>query len=293
MNAVVTIGVFDGVHNGHQALVRETIKIAKAENLRPVALTFEPHPMSVIRGMEISALASLERRTELLVNLGIEQVHICDFDSSRASQTPLEFVNEILISQLEAVHVVVGKGFRFGKGASGNSQTLRDAGILVTEVDHVIEMGERVSSTRIRELVAAGDIETANQLLSRKYRFEGFVKPGKQRGRDLGFPTANVIPNFNQAVPADGVYSGWLTNLLTHQTFPAAISVGTNPTFDDVQTRVVEAFAIDQSGLDLYESHVAVDFVSKIRPMTAFGSLEELISAMHKDVEHARIALNL
>ncbi len=293
MSAVVTIGVFDGVHNGHQALVRETIKIAKDLDLTPVALTFDPHPMSIIRGMKIDALTTINRRIELLENLGIEKVKVCNFDTNRSNQSAQDFINEILIDELDAKHVVVGKGFRFGKGASGTTQTLRDCGIEVTEVEQVIEAGERVSSTRIRELVSRGEIAMANQLLSRNFRFEGIVQKGKQRGRELGFPTANVIPQTNLAVPADGVYAGWLINLASHQSYPAAISVGTNPTFDDVKTRVVEAFAIDQIDLDLYGEHMAVDFVSNIRPMLAFDSLEDLVNAMHKDVDLARIALNL
>jgi riboflavin kinase/FMN adenylyltransferase len=293
MSSVVTIGVFDGVHSGHQALVRETIKIAKARGITPVTLTFDPHPMSVIRGMKVESLTSIERRIELLKDLGIENVQVCNFDSTRANHSAQDFIQEILVDQLKAQHVVVGKGFRFGKGASGTIQTIRDFGIEVTEVEHVVDLGERVSSTRIRELVAAGDVDKANQLLTRNFRFEGIVQKGKQRGRELGFPTANVISQTNLAVPADGVYAGWLINLTTHQTFPAAISVGTNPTFDDVHTRIVEAFAIDQTDLNLYGEHVAVDFVSNIRPMVAFGSLEELVQAMHKDVDHARIALNL
>jgi len=293
MSSVVTIGVFDGVHNGHQALVRQTIKIANELKLTPVALTFDPHPMTIIRGMKIDALSTINRRIELLENLGIEKVQVCNFDTNRSNQSAQDFINEILIDGLDAKHVVVGKGFRFGKGASGTTQTLRDCGIEVTEVEQVIEAGERVSSTRIRELLTLGEIEKANQLLSRNFRFEGIVQKGKQRGRELGFPTANVISQTNLAVPADGVYAGWLINLKSHQSYPAAISVGTNPTFDDVKTRVVEAFAIDQTGLDLYGEHMAVDFVSNIRPMLAFDSLEDLINAMHKDVDHARIALNL
>ncbi|MEY2672636.1 MAG: hypothetical protein RLZZ508_513 [Actinomycetota bacterium] len=293
MSAVVTIGVFDGVHNGHQALVRQTIEIAKELNLTPVALTFDPHPMTIIRGMTIDALTTINRRIELLENLGIEKVQVCNFDTNRSNQSAKDFINEILIDGLDAKHVVVGKGFRFGKGASGTIQTLCDCGIEVTEVEQVIEAGERVSSTRIRELVSRGEIEMANQLLSRNFRFEGIVQKGKQRGRELGFPTANVIPQTNLAVPADGVYAGWLINLASHQSYPAAISVGTNPTFDDVKSRVVEAFAIDQIDLDLYGEHMAVDFVSNIRPMLAFDSLEDLINAMHKDVDLARIALNL
>lgn len=293
MSSVVTIGVFDGVHIGHQALVRETLKIAKAESLTSVALTFEPHPMTVIRGMKVDALTTIPRRIELLKDLGIEKVQVCNFDLSRANQSAQEFIQEILINELDAKHVVVGRGFRFGKGASGTTQTIREFGIAVSEIEQIVELGERVSSTRIRELVAGGDIRQANQLLSRNFRFEGIVQKGKQRGRELGFPTANVISQSNLAVPADGVYAGWLINLKNHQTFPAAISVGTNPTFNDVETAVVEAFAIDQVDLDLYGQPVAVEFVSLIRPMLGFSSLEELVQAMQADVEKARIALNL
>lgn len=290
--SVVAIGVFDGVHFGHQALTSAAVSIAQTNNLRPIALTFDPHPMTVIRGMDIQSLTSIERRKQLLLSLGIEQVHVCDFGPVRAAQTPAEFIREVLIAELGATHVVVGKGFKFGRGAAGRAEDFREAGLIVQEVDQVVLTGARVSSTRIRETIAAGDIADANQMLTRPHRFQGVVVGGMKRGRELGYPTANLKPLFTQAAPADGVYAGYLSVLNNFEEiveqWPAAISVGTNPTFDDVPERVVEAYALDENTLDLYDKLVAVDFVAQIRPMVAFSSIAELIAEMAQDVRKTR-----
>ncbi|MEN9711655.1 MAG: hypothetical protein RL441_1647 [Actinomycetota bacterium] len=301
-SSVVAIGVFDGLHLGHQALTAQTASVAAEFGLLPRALTFNPHPMTVVRGMQVELLVSIERRIELLREAGMHDVYVCNFDSERASQSPEEFIASVLIEKLGAQHVVVGKGFRFGKGAAGNADTLREAGLVVHEVAQVNEHGGRVSSTRIRELIAGDDLETANELLTRPHRVEGVVVHGKKRGRDLGFPTANLRLDFRQAIAADGVYAGWLSVVgecdledcdLPVRQWPAAISVGTNPTFDDVPERVVEAYALHETDIDLYDHLVAVDFVAKVRDMRAFSSLLELISAMNADVAASERILGL
>ncbi len=293
MSSVVSIGVFDGVHLGHQALVQETLRVSKSTGLTPIVLTFDPHPMSVVRGLQVDSLSSISRRIELLKDLGIEFVKVCDFDANLSNLTPKEFIEQILIDELDAKHVIVGMGFRFGKSAAGTSNDLETSGLQVTEVGHVNFENERVSSTRIRHALRDGKLDLTNNLLTRPHRIEGEVIYGQQRGRELGFPTANIAPSFRQAIPADGVYAGWLTNLETNEKWPAAISIGTNPTFTDIETRTIEAYALDVSGINLYGANVALEFVSFLRPMWAFSSLDELIKAIGSDVENTRQSLGI
>lgn len=297
MHSVVAIGVFDGVHLGHQALTDQTAQVAAEFGLLPTALTFNPHPMTVVRGMRVPALVSMQRRSELLRQVGIEQVVVCNFDRARADQHPAQFIESKLFSELHAQHVVIGRGFRFGKGAAGTAEDFREAGLEVHEVGQVTLHHERVSSTRIREAVAAGDIELANHMLTRPHRYQGVVVRGLQRGRELGFPTANLQPTFDEVAPADGIYAGYLLELdgngLEVARWPAAISVGTNPTFQDVPERVVEAHAITTEDLDLYGLTMAVDFVQHLRPMLAFDSIAALVAAMKEDVAAASSILGL
>ncbi len=292
MASVVAIGVFDGVHLGHQALVNETLRIAKSSNLQSVALTFSPHPMSVVRGLQVDCLTSLDRKIELLTGLGIQKVHVCEFTQSLANLSPKDFIDQILLNQLDAKEVVIGAGFRFGKSAQGTSSDFLAAGLEVTEVGHVDFENERVSSTRIRKSLAQGNLQLATSLLSRSHRVEGEVIYGQQRGRELGFPTANIAPSFRQAIPVDGVYAGWMTRLDTQEKWMAAISIGTNPTFTDIETRSIEAYALDATDINLYGVRVAVDFSEFLRPMWAFKSLEELVDAIGQDVQNTRKALS-
>jgi riboflavin kinase/FMN adenylyltransferase len=293
MKSVVAIGVFDGVHLGHQALTEMCASVAAEHGLNPVAATFFPHPMTVVRGLQVDALTSSERRRELLIKHGVHDVYVCEFSPERAAQSPEVFVQEVLIDRLHATHVVVGAGFRFGAGARGTADDIRAQGISVYEVEHVIRHDARVSSTRIRHELAAGNLELANSLLGREHRIEGTVIYGQQRGRELGYPTANIAPSFRQAIPADGVYAGWLNNLTSGERWPAAISIGTNPTFSDIETRSIEAFAIDQTDLNLYGAEVAVDFVQHLRPMLKFNGLDELVAAMAADVDRSRSILQI
>ncbi|MEN9692602.1 MAG: hypothetical protein RLZZ330_246 [Actinomycetota bacterium] len=293
MTSVVAIGVFDGVHLGHQALVVKCLEVSKELNLDSVVLTFDPHPMAVVRGLQVDALSSVGRRTQILKQLGISDVEVLEFNSELSSLSPADFINQVLQQQLDAKHIVVGAGFRFGKNAQGTISELEAAGLTVHEVGHVLFEKERVSSTRIRHSLSEGNLEIANAMLTRAHRIEGEVIYGQQRGRELGFPTANIAPSFRQAIPADGVYAGWLTEISSGQVWPAAISIGTNPTFTDIETRSIEAYAIDQTRLDLYGKTVAVDFVQFLRPMWAFNGLDELIAAIEADVTNSRKALAL
>lgn len=294
---VVTVGVFDGVHHGHAALLRTTVDLAATEGLVPAAVTFHPHPKAVLRGVDVPMLTTLARRTRLLQQRGIEQVHVCTFDAARSQQSPEDFISEVLVGEVAAHMVVIGAGFRFGKGATGNAQTLRDAGLIVHELPIVETDGLRVSSTRIRDVITAGDVATAQQLLGRPHRLEGVVVHGNARGREIGYPTANLAVSADQLIPSDGVYAGWLVRGETahgfdgEQILPAAISIGTNPTFDDVTERRVEAFVLDRADLDLYGEYVAFDFHSRIRGTEKFPDVTALLEAMAADVRAIRTAL--
>lgn len=292
-SSVVTIGVFDGVHRGHAALLETVVGLARTEGMRAAVVTFDPHPMSVVRGQRIPMLTTPARRTRLLRQRGIEDVRIVQFDTARSQQTAEDFVTEVLGS-LEAAIVVVGEGFRFGKGAIGTAETLRDAGLIVHEAPTVASHDQRVSSTRIRGALAEGDVALAQQLLGRPHRVEGVVVHGNARGRELGYPTANLAVVDGLLVPADGVYAGWLVRgEVAHgfdgdELLPAAISIGSNPTFGDVDERRVEAYVLDRSDLDLYGEYLAFDFHERIRGTAAFPALSSLLEAMADDVDRAR-----
>ena len=296
--SVVTIGVFDGVHAGHRELIHRTVALAQAQELTAVAVTFDPHPMHVVRGLEIPLLMTTDRRRAVLMSEGIAAVEICAFDAGRANQLPEEFIDDVLIGRCHAQAIVVGEGFRFGRRASGSAATLRAAGLEVHEVPAVQSGIDRVSSTRIRGALIEGDVHEARSLLGRPHRLEGPVVHGNKRGRTIGYPTANlgVVPGL--LVPADGVYAGWLVRggvaagAQGSERLPAAISIGTNPTFADVVERRVEAYVLDRTDLDLYDEYVGIDFVSRIRGMAKFDDIEQLMQAMANDVAAAREALD-
>ena len=289
--SVVTIEVFDGVHRGHRALLDLTVSLARTEGLRAAAVTFDPHPMTVLRGLEIPLLATVDRRRELMAAEGIEYVHVCDFTAERAAQLPQAFIDDVLIEKCNAKIVVIGEGFRFGSRASGDANTLREAGLIVHEIPAVQFGIDRVSSTRIRGALIEGDATEARELLGRPHRLEGVVMHGNKRGRTIGYPTANLGVAPGLLIPADGVYAGWLLRASSGAPLPAAISIGTNPTFDDVLERRVEAYVLDRTDLDLYDEYVAIDFQARIRGMLKFDGIDELIAAMARDVEQARALL--
>ncbi|GAA2113667.1 bifunctional riboflavin kinase/FAD synthetase [Kitasatospora saccharophila] len=292
--SVVTIGSFDGVHRGHQLIINRVVELAGELGAKSVVVTFDPHPSEVVRpGTHPPLLAPQPRRAELVEQLGVDAVLVLPFTAEFSKESPEYFVRSVLVDALHAKAVVEGPNFRFGHRAAGNVELLaelgRDADFTVEVVDLQVRGaagdGEPFSSSLCRRLVAAGDMTGVAEILGRPHRVEGEVVRGAQRGRELGYPTANVDTVAHSAIPADGVYAGWLT--ADGETMPAAISVGTNPTFDGT-ARTVEAYAIDRVGLDLYGQHVAVDFLAWLRGMEKFDSIDALLERMAEDVKRAR-----
>ena len=293
---VVTIGVFDGVHLGHQRIVGRATEAAAERGLPVVVVTFDPHPDEVVRpGSHPPFLCTARRRAELLAGLGVDAVCMLPFTYEFSRLGPDEFVRAVLVDRLHAARVVVGENFRFGHRAAGDVALLAELGekydFTAEGVPLLADDGVTISSSEIRERLAAGDVAGAARDLGRPHRVEGVVVRGQQRGRALGFPTANLETLPHTAIPADGVYAGWLTSLdaggAEQERWPAAISVGTNPTFDG-QERTVEAYALDRDDLDLYGVHMAVDFAARLRGMVRFDSVAELVDQMHLDVDAAR-----
>lgn len=287
----VVIGNFDGFHLGHRHVIGRARELAGGR-LRVVAVTFDPHPMAVLRPEHApSSLTELTERAALLGDAGVEDVLALPFDRAMAAWTPDEFVTRVLVDALHAEVVVVGANFRYGTRASGDVASLRASGAAqgFSVVGIPLDGGPQVwSSTYVRTCLASGDVEGAAEALGRPYSVHGVVVRGDQRGLELGFPTANVPTSAMTAVPADGVYAGWLRRADTGEVFPAAISVGTNPTFDGVRERRVESYVLDRDDLELYDVEVEVSFAARIRGMVRFDSIDELVETMKGDVEQAR-----
>ncbi|WP_424211497.1 bifunctional riboflavin kinase/FAD synthetase [Streptomyces sp. BI20] len=292
--SVVTIGSYDGVHRGHQIIIGRTVARARELGVPSVVVTFDPHPSEVVRpGSHPPLLAPHGRRAELMAELGVDAVLVLPFTAGFSQLSPAEFIVKVLVDRLHARAVIEGPNFRFGHRAAGDVALLAelgtDHGYEVEVVDLVVRGeaggGEPFSSTLVRRLVAEGDVTGAAEILGRPHRVEGTVVRGAQRGRELGYPTANVETLPHTAIPADGVYAGWLT--ADGERMPAAISVGTNLQFDATE-RTVEAYAIDRVGLDLYGMHVTVDFLAYVRGMARFESLDGLLDAIADDVKQAR-----
>ncbi len=289
--SVVTIGVFDGVHRGHQVILTEARDRADAHQAPLVVVTFDPHPSEVVRpGTHPAMLSTLAHRVALLRAAGADDVLVLHFSASLARLTPGEFVRDVLVDRLHAVSVVVGANFRFGHRAVGSVETLAELGeSLGFEVVGVGLVGDgdvRWSSTYVRQCVAEGDTEAATAVLGRPHRVEGVVVHGDHRGRELGYPTANLQVARHAAVPADGIYAGWLLRP-SGERLPAAISIGTNPTFDGSERRV-EAYCLDRTGLDLYGEWVALDFGPRLRATLKFDGVDALLEQMALDVARAR-----
>ncbi len=288
----VTVGNFDGVHRGHRAVIARARERADESGVPLVTVTFDPHPMAVLRPEHApSMLTTVEERAVLLAEVGVDHVFALPFDLEVASWTPQEFVDRVLVEALHARAVVVGANFRFGHRAGGDVAFLHQAGAAAGFVAEGVELdgGPQVwSSTYVRTCLAAGDVAGAAQALGRPFGVRGVVVKGDQRGRELGYPTANVPTDGLTAAPADGVYAGRLRRLDTGETFPAAISVGTNPTFDGERDRRVESYVLDRTDLDLYGVEVEVLFVERLRGMVVFDGVEALIEQMDDDVRRAR-----
>lgn len=293
---VVTIGNFDGVHLGHRHVVRRARQVADELGLAEVvAVTFDPHPIAVLRPEHAPlTLTSIETRVGLLEEAGVAAVLVVPFSRDIAAWGPEEFIDRILVEALHAKAVVVGANFRFGHRASGDVAQLRSAGQSRDFVAEGIDLdgGPQVwSSTYVRNCLAAGDVEGAAEALGRPFSVRGVVVKGDQRGRELGFPTANVPTTGMAAAPADGVYAGHLTRTDTGERLPAAISVGTNPTFAGERERRVESYVLDRDDLDLYGVEVVVEFHAHLRGMVKFDGIESLIETMNDDVRRARSVL--
>ncbi|GAW49126.1 MULTISPECIES: bifunctional riboflavin kinase/FAD synthetase [unclassified Nocardioides] len=288
----VVVGNFDGVHLGHRHVLARAREIADERSLLVVAVTFDPHPMAVLRPEHApTTLTSLEVRAELLVDAGADAVLALPFDMDVANWTPEEFVERVLVDSLHAAVVVVGANFRFGHRAAGDVATLRTTGerFGFTAEGIPLDGGPQVwSSTYVRMSLAAGDVAGAAEALGRPYAVRGVVVQGDQRGRELGYPTANVPTDTMTAAPPDGVYAGWLRRLDTGERYPAAISVGTNPTFAGARPRRVESYVLDRTDLELYGVEVEVSFVERLRGMVAFEGVEGLVEQMTDDVDRAR-----
>ena len=295
----VTIGTFDGVHRGHRVLLDAVVADAR-KGLLPVAVTFDPHPMAVVRPEAVPPLlTSVVQRLELFERFGIQGVLVVPFTRERAAQSAEEFATSVLVEGLAARHVVVGCNFRFGHRAAGDVHLLERLGqshgfeVTSMELEPLAGSGA-VSSTVIRSMVAAGDVAAAAEALGHAFRLSGRVVAGDRRGRDLGFPTANLDVPAGMAVPADGVYAGRFHVPAESGLWrPAAISVGTNPTFDG-HARRIEAYVLDApEGYDVYGHRADVEFVDSIRPMARFDSVEALVAQMFDDVARSRRILGV
>ncbi|HQG68858.1 MAG TPA: bifunctional riboflavin kinase/FAD synthetase [Rhodoglobus sp.] len=294
--SVVTIGKFDGVHEGHRAMVHRLRTTAAARGLASVVVTFDRNPLSLLRPEVCpEPLVSTEQKLDLLAATDPDATLVLTFDRSLAEETPEEFVRTVLVEPLRAAVVLVGADFRFGAKGAGSVETLIELGAThgfeVLVVDDVTAVdGRRVSSSWIRELLSEGRVAEAARLLGAPHTIRGTVVHGHQRGRQLGYPTANLSREVDGFVPADGVYAAWLT--ARDIRYPAAVSIGNNPTFEGIVGRQIEAHAID-AAFDIYDEVVDVSFVEYIRGMRKFPGPDELAVQMGADEDQIRTILGV
>ena len=269
----VAIGTFDGVHRGHQAVIRGADTV----------LTFDPHPLEVLHPAALPKLIMpFAVKRDVIEGLGVEELVVIPFDEEFAKHSAEDFVEHVLIERLGAERVSVGENFRFGAKAKGDPEMLAAREEFETRVVPLVEVdGETVSSTRIRALIAAGAVEEARRCLGAPFMVEGTVVPGDQRGRELGFPTANIVPDDRLAIPGHGVYAAFANGV------PAAVNVGVRPTFETGRGVLIETYLIDHDD-DLYGRELRVAFVARLRGEKRFAGVEELIAQMRVDVEDAK-----
>jgi len=283
---VLALGIFDGVHAGHQQIIKTAKHLGEV-----TVMTFDPHPTSVVAPERTpSQLISVKDRIELLKQVGATHVEVVNFNRDFSQLSPDQFIEDVLLGRFKAEHVVIGENFNFGFKAQGSPKYLSEVGpkygFGVSIVKLQEERGSTISSTRIRSLIIDGEIERANELLTRRFYLKGPVVHGEKRGREIGYPTANLGLSPLATVPADGVYAGWLS--VGASQWAAAISIGTNPTFPGVRGRQVEAYAIDQVGLDLYDQEAKIEFGFRLRDTLKFDGLAPLLEQMKKDCDQAR-----
>jgi riboflavin kinase / FMN adenylyltransferase len=293
--SVVTIGVFDGVHRGHQHLITAAVAAGRARTLPTVLITLDPHPAEVVRpGSHPARLTELRRRADLVAEFGVDAFLVLPFTTEMARMSPGEFAHEVLVDRLHAAAVLVGRNFTFGHRAAGDVTVLAELGRRFGFVVEGVELttadgqdGVTYSSTYIRSCIDAGEVEAAAAALGRPHRVEGVVVHGYRRGRQLGFPTANIATAPFTALPADGVYAGRF--VLGDRRLPAAVSVGSNPTFSGT-VRTVEAYVLDADE-DFYGHEVGIDFVARLRGQERYDDLDELVTAIRDDVARTRALL--
>jgi riboflavin kinase/FMN adenylyltransferase len=269
----VAVGTFDGVHRGHQAVIKGADTV----------LTFDPHPLEIIHPAALPKLIMpFGVKRDVIDGLGVDELVVIPFNQEFARRSAEEFIEDVLIAKLNAEQVSVGENFRFGAKAKGDPDMLRAQSAFETRVVPLVEIdGETISSTRIRALVAAGDMKGARHCLGAPFMVEGEVVSGDQRGRELGFPTANIVPDDRLAIPGHGVYAAFANGV------PAAVNVGVRPTFESGRGVLIETYLIDYEG-DLYGTQLRVAFVERLRGEKRFASVEELIAQMRIDVEDAK-----
>ncbi len=287
--SVVTVGVFDGMHRGHQQLVGRAVERARGLGLPAVLVTFDPHPAELVRpGSHPAQLTTLRRRADLAAELGVDAFCVLPFTPTLSRTEPAAFAHEVLVERLHAAVVVVGRNFRFGHRAAGDVALLTELGqrfgFVVEGLGLTGDDTVTFSSTYVRACIDAGDVAAAAAALGRPHRVEGVVVHGARRGRDLGFPTANIASAPYTALPADGIYAGRFA--IGDRLLPAAISVGTNPTFSGRQ-RTVEAYVLDVDE-DFYGHAVAVDLVARLRGQEHYDDIDALVTQMHADVARTR-----
>jgi riboflavin kinase/FMN adenylyltransferase len=291
--SAVTIGKFDGVHLGHRGVIAQLTSLAAARDLEPTVVTFDRHPMALLRPEVCpESLVSNAQRADLLAATDVAATLVLEFTRELSELEPAEFVGRILQNALGARLVLVGADFRFGHRGAGTIDTLRD---LATEHDFEVALlddvridGARVSSTKIREHLSAGEVRAAATLLGRYPRVRSTVIHGDAIGREIGFPTANLDPAIEGFLPADGVYAAWAW--IDGKRYGAAVSIGNNPTFDGIPARRTEAHLLDAS-VDAYDKAIEIDFVEYIRPMVKFDGLDSLAAALSADVDRIRALL--
>jgi riboflavin kinase/FMN adenylyltransferase len=270
----VAVGEFDGVHLGHRAVIEGADTV----------LTFEPHPLTVTHPERApKLLTSLDVKAELIADLGVSELVVIPFDERFAQQSAQHFIDHVLVDALRAERVSVGENFRFGHGAAGGPELLAADPRFDTRVVTLVEADDQiVSATHIRTLVAAGEVELAARFLGAPFQLRGTVVHGDQRGRTLGFPTANLVPDESLACPGFGIYAALADGA------PAAVSIGVRPTFGEGNVVLVEAYLIDRD-VDLYGHRLRLDFLARLRGERRFDSVEELVEQMRADVEQARV----
>lgn len=302
LHTAVTMGNYDGVHRGHQQVIATCIEQARELDLPAVAITFYPHPVQVhAPEADLKLITTLEDRLDALAGRGLDATLVLNYNEALYRMTPREFVRDVFVNHLGAQIVVVGEDVKFGAGNSGDINTMRELGAEfgfdVTMVRDILsEQGRRWSSSWIRELLANGEVAEAAHVLGRPHRIRGIVQHGHKRGRELGFPTANLDDSCDGVIPADGVYAGWLIEKVEGAPadvfLPAAISVGTNPQFDG-EHRTVEAHVLGRADLNLYGEEVSITFIERLRGMQKFDTVDDLLAQMDDDIRTAAAILGV